>query len=497
MLIHVARNYIVRCAFAPAMLGALSFILMSTSVNAQIETDSTNFQKQTDEFGYKTRQEGESEFDNRSDSYILDYKFADPEYEDTEFGELMYNEASTPTKLEILRLLSKETPSTMVMMNAIAMGLDIDDVLRAAIKFQPEKKQELAGSAVSLLPILPDAPSYQYSSYELEDLEREDETLPYSVERVAEKFFKQRLILSPSPDWYDGQYHFLASAKELLRLQEPQKNIRWYHTKSTETVTKRPIFVSLYESTGSVLIDGEERIKEALKNDPDVLMPVVFIFNRLKERAIDELEDYPLTIRGIQKGFAEKSLILTPTPEWQLGDYHIYAGMDEFYEVFEIPEEQDFEPEAWQKLLEEAEDYSVTNNSFLLVAIGSGEDEDGLVLTMTDKQLYAQWDNPRSESAFPYTPAANSGRATLKSLVGKGMVFNRPDLIAALNALGVDKVPVSFYYIDDTRVRPFLNGARGFNNIVNCADGPSDPPFGGGFGEPPVCASPPCQMAPQ
>ena len=135
------------------MLGALSFILMSTSVNAQIETDSTNIQKQTDEFGYKTRQEGESEFDNRSDSYILDYKFADPEYEDTEFGELMYNEASTPTKLEILRLLSKETPSTMVMMNAIAMGLDIDDVLRAAVKFQPEKKQELAGSAVSLLPI--------------------------------------------------------------------------------------------------------------------------------------------------------------------------------------------------------------------------------------------------------------------------------------------------------------------------------------------------------
>lgn len=463
--------------------------------NGQAPTGSVGVDENTgdyvDETGYKLRTTGESEFDNQSESFVKDWREADADYEDTVFGELIYNEASTPTKLEMLRLLSKDTPSMMVFMHAVAMGLDIEEILQAAVKYEPAKGRDLAASAVNILPLMTESTNYLYSSYQLEDLDREDEDQPYSVQQVVEKFFENRLVLRPYPDWFDGQYHFLASAAELQKLQEPQKDVRWYRSKSTQDVSKRPIFVSLYEATGSVLIDGEERIEQALAADPNAQLPVVFVFNRLNERAVDEL-GYPGTLRGIQNAYAEKTIMITPTPEWQLGEYHLYAGLDEFYDIFEIPVEEDFEPEAWAKLISEAEDYSVLNTAFLFVILGSGEDDiETAKVAITTEQLYAAWDNPRSEESYPYVAPSGGDPVTLENIMGKGMIFNRPDLIAALNTLGVKRVPVAFYYIDSTRVKPFSKGPRA---LIQAAIGAGTPPgsFGGGGGfEPPPPASPP------
>lgn len=443
------------------------------------------------EAGYRVPVEDESEFDNHNESFVKDWREAIPklEYYDTEFGQQIYNEASTPTKLEILRLLSKDTPSIVVFLTAISMGLDIESVLQASIKYEPEKSRDLASSAVNLLPVLTQSSNYLYSSYEIEDLERENEDDPYSVEEVIQKFFEKRLVLRPYPDWFEGQFHFMASASELKRFQSPQKDVRWYRTKSTKPTSKRPIFVSLYEATSSVLIDGEERITEALKNDPNAQLPVVFIFNRLNERGIDEI-GYPETIKGMQAAYAEKRLMLTPTPEWHLGEYHIYAGLDEFYDVFSIPNEDDFEPEAWQKLLEEAEDYTVTNTSFLFVILGSpdGDEENAKRLT-SDGQQYAIWDDPRTEAEFPYVIPSEGPPLTLENLMGQGLIFNRPDLIAALNTLGVTKVPVVFYYVDSARVKPYTKGPRA---LIQAAVGISalNLPTDGSGGI--ICASPPC-----
>lgn len=455
-----------------------------------------------DEFGYKlTNEDQVSEFDNQSSSYVKDWREATPvdEYEDTEFGETIYNEASTPTKLEILRLLSKDTPSMMVFMTAVSMGIDIEDVLQASVSYEPNKSRDMASSAVSILPLLEKSSNYMYAGYELEDLEREDKEKPYSVAKVVDNFFNDRRVLRPYPDWFEGQFHFMASAQELLRLQKPQKDIRWYRTKSNQDVTNRPIFVSLYEATNSVLIDGEERIIEALDADPSALLPVVFIFNRLNERPMDQL-GYPFTLKGIQSAYSEKQLMVTPTPEWQLGEYHMYANLEEFYEVMDIPDEEDFEPEAWQKLVNEAEDYSVINTAFLFVVLSGPDKEDdpqSVKFAITEEQLYAAWDDPRTESEFPYVAAKDSPPVTLKNIMQKGLIFNRPDLIAALNALGVQKVPVAFYYLDSSRVNAFEKGPR---SLIQAAIGLSNPngSFGDGGGitppppQPPICASPPC-----
>ena len=477
---------------------ASAAILLMFALNAGV-SHAQQTQYLTDDAGYKLRGPNESEFDNESLDFVKDWRNAEPreEYDDTDFGQLIYNEASTPTKLEVLRLLSKDTPSMMVFLTALSMGLDIESVVQASVKYEPEKGRDLAASAVSLLPVLNHSPEYLYSGYQLEDLEREDEQQPYSVQEVVENFFERRLVLRPYPDWFEGQYHFMASAAELKSLQAPQKDNRWYRNKTTEnTNDKRPIFVSLYESDSSVLVDGEERIVQALKDDPNALLPVVFIFNRLNERSVDNL-GYPKTIRGVQDAYTEKQLLLTPTPEWQLGEYHFYAGMDQFYELFNIPEEDDFEPEAWQDLLEEAEDYSVTNTSFLIVVLGSDDDSGNQNNTnavtnvgVGNGQLYAAWDDPRDEAAFPYVAPEGNPPTTLKNLMGQGLLFSRPDLIAALNALGVSSVPVAFYYVDNSRVKPFLKGPR---PLIQAALGLSNPngTFGGGSGGFP-CASPPC-----
>ncbi len=482
----IMLSYKINKAFSLNTVAAgvsLAFCLLITPNVGFAQESEINAGDQTE---YRLPGPEESEFNNYSNSFVRDWRDADPEHEDTEFGELMYNEASTPTKLEILRLLSKDTPSMVVIMHAVAMGIDIDEVLRASVNYEPKKSSNLAASAANILPILPQQEAETtYPGYELEDLEREDESQPYLVQEVIDKFFEQRQVLRPYPDWFDGQYHFMASAAELFELQQPNKDLRWYRTKSTVEVSKRPIFVSLYEATQAVLVDGEERIKEALAQDPNALLPVVFVFNQLNERSIDQL-GYPATIRGAQNAYADKSLMLTPVPEWQLGEYHMYAQVEEFYEIFEIPEEEDFEPEAWQKLLEEAEDYSVTNTSFLMVILGGGDrkEEDDqnsdkskartnvsaslsdFNRTLTGGLQVAAWDDPRTESDYKYAPPRSSKPVTLKNIVGKGVIFNRPDLLAALSTLGVTKVPVSYYYIDNTRVRPFTRGAKALLNFA-------------------------------
>ena len=450
-----------------------------------------------DEEGYRIREEGESEFDNYSGSFVNDWRLSEADYEDTEFGELMYNEASTPTKLEILRLLSKDTPSLAVFLHALAMGIDIEETLQASVRYEPNKGRDLAASAVSLIPILSDSSPYKYAGYELEDLEREDENSPYKVEEVIRNFFEDRLVLRPLPDWFEGQYHFLASAAELKKIQTESEGQQWYRSKSTQEFERRPVFVSLYESSKIAIVDSEDRIDEALASDPQALLPVVFIFNKLNERPIDDL-GYPKTIRGVQSAYVDQSIMLTPTPEWQLGEYHMYADIKEFYEIFEIPDEEDFEPDEWLRLLEEAEDYAVTDTSFLMVVLGGGSTENSAGGTQSAAMSgfndvpsleYAAWDNPRSESSFEYRRPSDGAALSLENITGDGLVFNRPDLIAALNTLGVSKVPLSFYYVDETRMKPYVKGPKGLLGIIEGARRFTD---AGGRGGITLCASPPC-----
>ena len=456
---------------------------------------------------YKQIQQGESEFDNYNDGFVSYWQHADENYQDTVFGELLYSEPSTSTKLEMLRLLSKETPSTIVFIHALSMGLSVDEMLLASLEYQPGKARDLASSAVSLLPFLQDRNVYQYSTYNLDSLEKYinglteqrgkgsvdpgNENIPYSVKEVINNFFDDRRVLVPYPDWLDGQMHFMASAKELLELNANSNKLFWYQSKNTQSPDDRPIFISLYENNKTILIDGEARIRKALYTNKDIQLPVVFIFNRLNERPIASL-GYPATLQGIQDAYSEKSLMITPTPEWHSGEYHALIDINEFYKKFDIPQESDFEPEVWERLIKDARNYDVNETSLVVVVLDAG---DNLTASKTaenlsghrllDSSMLAAWDNPRTESQYPYVVPQSSNDAladlSLESIVEQGMVLNRPDLIAALKEIGVTQIPVSFYYLDNERVKPYFRGPRSLIQAALGVQLPKVVPPSGGF----------------
>ena len=92
---------------------------------------------------------------------------------------------------------------------------------------------------------------------------------------------------------------------------------------------------------------------------------------------------------------------------------------------------------------------------------------------------YALYDDPRTEAAFPFV-APEGDSLSFGSILGKGMIINRPDLIAALQFLGVEEVPVAIHYIDSARTKPYLLGARGIKNIILGAGTPPGTLGGGG-----------------
>jgi len=77
----------------------------------------------------------------------------------------------------------------------------------------------------------------------------------------------------------------------------------------------------------------------------------------------------------------------------------------------------------------------------------------------------------------------------MKNLMKQGVIFNRPDLVAALNALGVTQVPVAFYYIDSARTAPYAKDPRALVDSVIGAGAPIGT-FGGDGGTPPPPAPP-------
>ena len=415
-------------------------------------------------------------------------------YIETEYGELLYSEASVATRIELLSLLSKETPSILVFLHAVSMGLGVDDMLQAAAQYQPDKSRDFAESAISILPLLSEQRDFDSTEYDLEDLEKTGILKSYSVQNIVNRFFDNREVLRTNPDWLDGQYHFEAPVVELKQLNIVQGSTDWYYenniiTSDSESVD-RPILISLYEAGQSILIDDVTRIQRAPNNST---LPILFIFNHQRERSIDEMVEvlkYPRTIRGVQQAYGDHSLMVTPVPEWQIGDHHLQAEVTEIQQLFEIPEQQDFEPEHWQRLLNEARDYQTEKPSFLITIL-RGNDSEKVAANINSNTQYAAYSDPRNESAFPYV---NDGDLSLGALLNKGLIINRPDLIAAIAALGqLNTVPVAFYYIDNARTKPYTLGPRALRTFATGIRPPTGLSGGnGGFGPIPICASPPC-----
>lgn len=446
--------------------------------------------------------QAKSVFNHNDASYVKSTDSKESDYVDTEFGDYLYCEASVATRLEALRMLSKGAPLDAVLLQGLSMGLGIDDLVAAAVRYKPEIRREVATSAISILPIL-EQPSNvsKFTRYSLEDLEKESALGTYSVAEVAKRFFENRAVLTPAPDWPEGQYAFDASAKELLEISQGQNNElgkQWYYNQSSQAEqikSKRPVFVSFYQDQMQIAIDDLDRVKKVAANSSNGLVPVVFIFNHLNERPVELLtaensdrKTYPRTITGIHEAYTADKIMVTAVPEWQQGDYHILAKVEEVKALFEIPEQDDFDSEHWKRLLSEARRFEAAEISFVSVMLPHDSD-----IVDNDGQRVAVFNDPRVETDFPYI-IKDGKKPELKDLIDKGIFMLRLDLIAALDYLGVQQVPVSFFYVDDARTQKYRGGIKAIEAIVSNNTGVNSADFGGkgGFAEPSKCASPPC-----
>jgi len=168
-----------------------------------------------------------------------------------------------------------------------------------------------------------------------------------------------------------------------------------------------------------------------------------------------------VTLRGLQDAYIDEGLMLTPTPEWHTGENHSVIKVNEFYDFFDIPQESDYEPEAWQALINDAKKYDYNSTSILVVFLPTTNKVKigGNQIDVYNNQ-FAAWDDPRTESKYLFTTPKSQPKSNFDSLLGRGVVLNRPDLIAA--------------------VKPYTRGARSLIQAAIGADVPAPiPPRGG------------------
>ncbi len=290
-------------------------------------------------------------------------------------------------------------PPASVMLHAISMGMAIDDVTYLAVKSNVSRAKEFYDTARSLLPSLPGWVCRQsegnarfVNGYELNELGAQP-----TIATVAQRFFDENRRLVPFPDWVNGKGHMKASAKELASLV---KDARWYQQgriapSSTASAPNRPIFVSLYADSKEILVDAD---LPRIQSGP-ATFPVVFIFNSGQFRPISQYAA-DATVSEIANDFFNNRTQLTAVPEWHVGDFHKLAKTSELKALLKAPAKGKVPPERWQQIESELKEGGFST-PLLLSVFGSGE----------------------------------------------GRVWaNQAEKVSVADALGIDQVPVVFFY---------------------------------------------------
>ncbi len=311
---------------------------------------------------------------------------------------------------EIQTFLKLGYPPVSVMLHGVTLGVTINDMVFLAVKSDVRRAQEFYDTAVALLPSLPGWAIQDESEgadryivvYEAGELGSRP-----TVAEVARRFFEENKRLGPLPEWFTGGFHVRVSIDELANLA---KDAWWYQSgnlqpESLSHASNRPIFVSLYQDNNEIILDsGMQRIQDAQRRGLQDL-PVVFIFNDRRYRPISRYGE-DVSVKEIVDDFFNVGRRLTPVPEWKVGDHHMLASVEELSRIVEALDRDDVDPERWAAITEEIRS--------------------------------AGFDRPLLLSLF------NSG---------DGRVWaNEADRLAAAIEMGLDEIPVVFFYHDIGRL---------------------------------------------
>lgn len=240
------------------------------------------------------------------------------------------------TFAEFKRLYDEGYPPASIMLHGIALGMPLDDLVYIAVRSDPGRGQEFYDTAVHLAPSLP---GWVCRTGDVDDryvgyLSPDQLGSQPSIAAVADQWFNNKMVLAPFPDWEKGRAHMNASVAELSRLVDSQK---YWYTPGTDDGTmmsmpNRPLFVSLYRDNGEIVVDGDlSQIQRARQQGKETL-PVVVVYNQTYQRPLSRYKA-DVTLSEVAEEFFNNRLEVTPVPEWEVGDYHKMATLDEIRSV--------------------------------------------------------------------------------------------------------------------------------------------------------------------
>ncbi len=333
-------------------------------------------------------------------------------------GRLFYSEPSDETRAEILSLLNSKTSTKDVFLQGLSMGLPLDGLLEASIRNNQDKGQHYFNTANSLLSTVGYNSITSYPSYSVSDLGGDA-----TASAVIDRFFSKGMKLSGTPDWQVGEYHMMVSASELQSLSNQYNDGNyWYLTdENTQPASaSRPVFIQLYSEHDYAIINDAAKISSLNATNPAAKLPVVFVFNDIRERPVSQMTQ-PVTLQNVIEDYRQYNLMVTAPPEWSSREYHAKVPVSSLESYFTLPSEQDVPAETWASLTSQISSQGL-NESFLISVIDNGE-----------------------------------------------AILNRADKLAVAKYMGYSEVPVSYYYVDGRRVSPYKKGYRGLQTTAASA----------------------------
>lgn len=231
-------------------------------------------------------------------------------------------------------LLGAGYPPASVILHGVSMGVPIDDVVEMTVRANPEDAAKVYDIAASMLPSLPGwacraVGTSPWRQGQLGAGAFDGKT----VAQVADAYFNGGLRAQPIPDWQNGDFHIEADVEEIVGLST--HDAHWYRGLVANTASVRPVFVSLYRDRQAIVIDADSQRLAARQAAGKV--PVVFLFNDVFQRPVSDYRE-DTDVETIAEDFFAGGYELTAVPDWQQGDYHLMANVDELDRLFGAPE---------------------------------------------------------------------------------------------------------------------------------------------------------------
>ena len=228
---------------------------------------------------------------------------------------------------------------------------------------------------------------------------------------MIKRYFDDDERLQPYPDWFRQVPQLQATVSELRRYADVDQ--RWYQAGDLDSggygvVKPRPVIVSLYREDEQVLVDIDAQRLSAAGQSPDAKLPVVVWYNAEPVKFVDRYGP-GVTLEQIVEAFFRDGHTLTPVPQLGFGDHHLVTTLAE------LRDELDYVPD-----LDDLSDERVA-------------------------ALKAEFNAVSFRRPLPVALFRVEGGRAVRAV--------ESDRIPVAEELGIERVPVAFYFVDNDRRR--------------------------------------------